>query len=65
MPTSQYRSSSPITSNEGGGWINPNPMIMKLKQKSLIPKEWDSWPKLDPKGKWNPDQTWGGPDESE
>ena len=40
-------------------------MIVKPKQKSLIPKEWDSWLKLDPKGKWNADQTWDGPDESE
>ena len=28
-------------------------------------KEFDSWPKLDPKGKQNVDQTWGGSDESE
>src|SRR6266540_2237823 len=30
----QYRSNSPTTESEGGGWINPNPMIMKPKQKS-------------------------------
>ena len=67
QPQPQYpnRSRSPTTESEGGGWINSNPMIMKPKQKSLIPKEWDSWPKLDPKGKWNADQTWDGPDESE
>src|SRR6266511_960595 len=65
QPQLQYRSHSLTTESEGGGWINPNPMIVKLKQKSPIPKEWDSWPKLDPKGKWNADQTWGGPDESE
>src|SRR6266498_650577 len=28
-PTLQNHSSSPITSSEGGGWINPNPMIVK------------------------------------
>src|SRR6266542_2613525 len=61
----QDRSRSPTTESEGEGWINSNPMIVKPKQKSPIPKEWDSWPKLDPKGKWNADQTWGGPDESE
>ena len=61
----QYRSISPTTDSEEEGWINSNPMIVKPKQKSLIPKEWDSWPKLDPKRKWNADQTWGGPDESE
>jgi len=38
---------------------------VKLKQKSTIPKEWDNWPKLDPNEKWDPDQIWGGPDESE
>src|SRR6266542_4330383 len=64
-PTPQPRSCSPTTESEGGGWINPNPMIMKPKQKSLIPKEFDSWPKLDPKGKWNVDQTWDRPDKSE
>ncbi len=51
----QDRSHSPTTEREGGGWINSNPMIVKPKQKSPIPKEWDSWPKLDPKGKWNAD----------
>ena len=40
-------------------------MIVKPKQKSPIPKEFDSWPKLNPKRKWNPDQTWGEPDDSE
>ena len=40
-------------------------MIVKPKKKSLIPKEFDSWPKLDPKGKWNTDLAWGGPDDSE
>ncbi len=39
------------TDSEGGGWINPNPMIVKPKAKSLIIKEFDSWPKLDPNGK--------------
>ncbi len=63
--TPQPRSSSPTTSSEGEGWINPNLMIIKLKQKPSIPKEFDSWPKLDPKGKWDPNQTWGGPDDSE
>src|SRR6266540_6854786 len=57
QPQLQYRSHSPTTESEGGGWINPNLMIIKPKQKSPIPKEWDSWPKLDPKGKWNADQT--------
>ena len=61
----QYRSSSPTTDSEGEEWINSNPMIVKLKAKSLIPKEFDSWPKFDPKGKWNADQIWGEPDESE
>ena len=61
----QDRSRSPTTESEGEGWINFNLMIVKPKQKLPIPKEWDSWPKLDPKGKWNADQTWGGPDESE
>ena len=61
----QDRSRSPTTESEGGGWINFNPMIVKPKQKSLIPKEWDSWPKLDPNKKWNPDQTWGRPNDSE
>ena len=53
-PTSQNRSRSPTTESEGGGWINSNLMIVKLKQKSLILKEFDSWPKLDSNGKWNP-----------
>src|SRR6266542_3355232 len=65
QPQPQYRSRSPTIESEGGGWINSNPMIVKPKQTSPILKEWDSWPKLDPKGKWNADQTWGGPDESE
>ncbi len=56
-PTPQPHSKSPITDSKGEGWINPNPMIVKFKQKSLIPKEFDSWPKLNPNGKWNPDQT--------
>ena len=33
---------SPTTESEGGGWINSNLMIMKPKQKSPIPKEFDS-----------------------
>ena len=65
QPQKTYRSRSLTTESEGGGWINPNPMILKPKQESPIPKEWDSWPKLDPKGKWNAEQTWGRPDESE
>src|SRR6266498_4139289 len=48
QPQYQYRSHSPTTESEGGGWINSNPVIVKSKQKSLIPKEFDSWPKLDP-----------------
>src|SRR6266498_2197121 len=66
-PTSapQPHNRSPITDSEGGGWINSNPMIIKPKQTSPIPKEWDSWPKLDPKRKWNADQTWGRPNKSE
>ena len=40
-------------------------MIVKSKAKSPISKEFDSWPKLDPKGKWNADLAWGGPDDSE
>src|SRR6266540_2423550 len=64
-PTPQPRSYSPTTESEGGGWINPNPMIVKLKQKSLIPKEFDTWPKLDPNKEWDRDQLWDGPDESE
>src|SRR6266540_346935 len=55
QPQFQYHSHSPTTDSEGGGWINPNLMIVKLKEKSLIPKEFDSWPKLDPKEKWNAD----------
>src|SRR6266540_2957100 len=47
QPQYQYRSRSPTTESEGGGWINSNPMIVKPKQKSPTPKEWDSWPKLD------------------
>ena len=57
QPQLQHRSYSPTTESEGGGWINSNLMIVKPKQKSLIPKEWNSWPKLDPKRKWNADQT--------
>ena len=63
-PTSQHSSSS-LTTSKGGGWINPNLMIVKSKSKSPILKEFDSWPKLDPKGKWNADLAWGGPDDSE
>ncbi len=63
--TSQNRSSSPTTGSEGGGWINLNLIVIKSKSKSLMPKEFDSWPKLDPKGKWNADLTWGEPDDSE
>jgi len=48
--TLQYHDSSPTTS-EGGGWINSNPIIIKSKTKSLKLKEFDSWPKLDSKGK--------------
>ena len=55
----------PTTESEGGGWINPNPMIIKPKQKSPIPKEFDNWPKLDPNKEWDRDQLWDGPDESE
>src|SRR6266498_855390 len=33
--TPQPRSSSSTTSSKGGGWINPNLMIVKLKAKSL------------------------------
>ena len=65
QPQYQYRSHSPTTESEGGGWINSNPMIVKPKQQSLIPKEFDSWPKLDPNKEWDRDQLWGGPDESE
>ena len=61
--TSQNRDSSPTTS-KGGEWINPNPMIVKSKSKSPRLKEFDNWPKLDPKGKWNADLIWGGPDDS-
>ncbi len=63
-PTPQYHDSS-LTISEEEGWINPNPMIVKLKSKSSRLKEFDSWPKLDPKGKWNADLAWGGPDDSE
>jgi len=49
-PTPQYHDSS-STMSKGGGWINSNPMIVKPKSKSLRLKEFDSWPKLDPKGK--------------
>ena len=40
--TPQSRSRSLTTSSEGEGWINSNPMIVKPKAKSLIPKEFDS-----------------------
>src|SRR6266540_4396175 len=46
----QYRDNFSITSKEGG-WINPNLMIVKSKSKASRPKEFDSWPKLDLKGK--------------
>jgi len=49
-PTSKYTDSS-LTTSEERGWINSNLMITKAKSKSLIPKELDSWPKLNPKGK--------------
>src|SRR6266498_699116 len=39
QPQPQYRSRSPTTESEGGGWINSNPMIVKPKQKSPISKE--------------------------
>ena len=64
-PTDQNCSNFSDTSSEGEGWINPNPMIVKPKSKSSLPKEFDSWPKLNPKGKWNADLTWGEPDDSE
>ncbi len=63
-PTPQYRNDSP-TISEGGEWINPNPIIAKPKSKSSMPKEFDNWPKLDPKGKWNADLIWGELDDSE
>ena len=44
-PIPQNRSNSLTTSSEGGGWINPNLMIVKPKAKSLMLKEFDSWPK--------------------
>src|SRR6266540_6207827 len=56
--TSQNRSSS--SSSEEGRWINTNSMIIKPKSKSLMPKEFDSWLKLDLKGKWNANLIWGG-----
>ncbi len=65
QPQLQYCSHFSTTESEGEGWINSNPMIVKLKQKFPIPKEWDSWPKLDPNKKWDHDQLWGRPDESE
>src|SRR6266498_72655 len=61
--TLQYRDSSPTTS-KGEEWINPNPKIVKLKSKSLMLKKFDSWLKLDPKGKWNADLAWDRPDDS-
>jgi len=63
-PTSQNCDNS-STISKGEGWINPNPRITNPKSKTLRPKEFDSWPKLDPKGKWNADLAWGGPDDSE
>src|SRR6266540_784337 len=42
QPQFQYRNRSPTTESEEGGWINPNPMIVKPKQKFPIPKEFDS-----------------------
>src|SRR6266545_730379 len=65
QPQYQYHSRSPTTESEGGGWINSNLMIVKPKQKSPIPKEFDSWPKLDPNKEWDRDQLWDGPEESE
>jgi len=44
-------SSTFTVSSEGRGWININPMILKPKSKSLKLKEFDSWLKLDLKGK--------------
>ncbi len=41
------------------------PSDRKIQTKISNPKEWDSWPKLDPNKKWDRDQLWGGPDESE
>ena len=40
-------------------------MIVKPKEKSSRLKKFDSWSKLDPKGKWNTDLAWGKPDDSE
>ncbi len=40
-------------------------MIAKPKFTSPMPKEFDSWPKLDPKGKQNADLTWDRSDDSE
>src|SRR6266542_1484840 len=54
-PPPQNCSSSPTSSE--GGWINPNPMIVKPKSKLPMPKEFDSWPKLNSKGKWNANLT--------
>ena len=42
-----------------------NPIIIKPKTKSSRPKEFDNWPKLDLKGKWNTDLSWGGLNDSE
>src|SRR6266508_4828963 len=39
QPQPQDRNCSLTTESEGGGWINSNPIIVKLKQKFLIPKE--------------------------
>ena len=39
-------------------------MIIKPKSKPLRLKEFDSWPKLDPKGKWNANLAWGESDNS-
>src|SRR6266542_1592140 len=64
-PTLQSRNHSLTIGSEGGGWINPNPIIVKPKKNFPIPKEFDSWPKLDLNKEWDRDQLWGGPEESE
>ena len=51
--------------SEEGGQINSNPMIIKPKTKASRTKEFDSWPKLDPKGEWNADLIQGRPNDSE
>ena len=40
-------------------------MIIKSKLKSLKLKEFDSWPKLDPKGKWDANLIQDRSDDSE